>query len=191
MEGVTDNLHLRALNRHVLLRATPPVFWRSIPHIVVEAAVCVYDEDRMATTCTWQRCALTHDLCFEPPLVSWTLAHNHTGRTLCLRLVNGDYLLPPDLVRLHKLCCSQIENIYADSRVEVIHQIKEPFACFDNRSYRERAAFGRLVHAVDALANKSARTIQRAWRNAIANPMFYACRRRLLTEFGETGEELL
>ena len=47
-----------------------------------------------------------------------------------------------------------------------------------------------LAQATDARREMSARVIQRAWRNCIANPQFLVCVRRLQREFDEGGDSV-
>jgi hypothetical protein len=176
--------HLGPCNRcHALVREAPWLLWRSQPHVIVEAAVCMPGKKEEPRR--WQRCALTSGLIFEPPLVNWSgHAESRDDRTLWVRLSPSRHLVTPRLVRINKLVCTRLrEGHEANCRLEVIQQIHGPL--YADRYPLERAALVDLVRNVAATSHSAARTIQRAWRDAASNPKFRVCRRRLLLEFEE------
>jgi hypothetical protein len=177
---------------HVLVREAATDTWRSRPHVVVEAAVCLYDETEPRM---WQRCAVTSDLRFEPPLVSWC-SHNNSreDRTLWVRLpltrrskrdhlAAAAYLMTPRVVRLNKTTRTQLRRGYTYCGLEVVEQIH--FVTSPHNYPQESAALADLGRNVAATSHVAARTIQRAWREAVSNPGLRVCHRRLLHEFEE------
>lgn len=46
-----------------------------------------------------------------------------------------------------------------------------------------------MLIALYTRQHHAARVVQRSWRRAIADPLFFMCRRRLLREFVEAQEE--
>lgn len=164
---------------HVLVKEVPSELWRSRPHVIVQAAVCMHDDKEPLR---WQRCALTSDLRFEPPLVSWSGSYVcRQDRTLCVRLAPMRNLMAPRLVRINKLVCLRMAVAFGTHcRLEVIQQVVG--SAYTNRYPREIMALDDLARNVAATSHASARTIQRAWRESVSNPAFSVCRRRLLRE---------
>jgi hypothetical protein len=171
-----------------MIRDVSPDEWRQDPHVIVEAALCMADEKEPGT---WQRCALTSDLRFEPPLVTFSPYQMTTeDRTLFVRTPGGVNLVTPDLVRINKLRYTSMPLLHSDvnCRLEVLQQIDGPL--YKDRYASERAALADLVRNIESLSHKAARTIQRAWKRAISNPEYSVCRGRLLEEFAEVDVEL-
>lgn len=87
-----------------------------------------------------------------------------------------------------RIACAALDRIASScSDIRLLKIIRK---CLDRHGHQSSSALQRLTQLCDEeaalrFARCRARTIQRAWRAAVANPETIVCRRRLLREYAE------